>query len=161
MTCFTIQLPMPVSVNAAHTVGKGYLNPKTGKWCKQVIRSTEYTTWVQWASLEWRKQYPYGVPATLKGRIRIDYLFLFVHGARGTDTSDIDNRIKVLQDFFQQKFIDNDNQIDEIHALRRLVSSGENRVVAIITEIEDHRHQTADEIMAVFKRPYGHPPSTT
>src|ERR1700761_733505 len=103
MACFTIQLPMPTSVNAAHTVGKGYINPKTGKWCKQVVRSSEYTAWVQLAALEWRKQYPGGVTETFKGRIRVDYLFLFLEGARGTNSSDIDNRIKVMQDFFQQK----------------------------------------------------------
>ncbi len=138
---YSIHLPMPVSINAAHTVGKGFWNPKTKKYERNFVRSDENKEWREFAAVEYRNQFPGGIREMFAGRLRMDYLFVFVDGARGTAASDIDNRIKVLNDFLQQKFFDDDKQIDEIHAMRRLIGGGVNQVIVRIIEIPDRRFE--------------------
>lgn len=142
-------LPMPPSVNAAHAVGKQF---KYGKAVarhgsdRAVYRSSEYTDWLQYASIEFRKQFPKGVPEKLQGRIHIDYIFVFP-----TAAGDTDNRVKVCQDFLQGKFFDNDSQIDEPHPTKRIMkdAKGEKgKAIIIMTEIPDRRY---DDPMILFK----------
>lgn len=135
---------MPTSVNASHTVGKGFKD-KSGKWRKVVVRSPEYTDWLEWAGLEWRKQFPRGVAEKFTGRLRVDYLFVFTEGTSGAVLSDIGNREKVLSDFLQHKFFENDKQIDEQHQFRRLTKHGKPRVIVRVTEIPDRRFEPFEE----------------
>jgi len=152
MRCYEITLPLPTSINAAHTVGGGYKCKVTGKWRRQVVRSDDYNTWVQYAGIEWRKQFPYGVAEIFTGRIRVDYIFLWIDGARGTESSDIGNREKVLSDFLQKKFFENDRLIDEQHQYRRLTRHGENRVIVRVTEIPDHRFDDPRDVLQPLQK---------
>lgn len=129
---FELQLPLPTSVNASHTVGR---NRKGG----HIVRSSDYNEWTQWALVSYRKQFRNGVVGKFKGRLRVDYIFIWHEADRGRDSSDIGNREKVLSDFLQHKFFENDNQIDEQHHHRRIVKDGENRVWLRIYEIPDRR----------------------
>lgn len=110
-------------------------------------RSTEYKSWLSIAAYEYRQQFPAGVQ-TFKGRIRVDYIFIWNKTSLGRNSSDIGNREKVLSDFFEHKFFDNDNQIDEQHQYRRFVMSGPNRVCVRIYQIPDRRF---DDWKTIFR----------
>ncbi len=131
MTKVTMILPLPVSVNASHSLSRG----KRG-----VIRSAEYTSWIDSASRAYRKQFPQGFHPTLTGRISVTYVFCWPNGSRGAATSDISNREKVLSDFLQKKIFENDKQIDEQHHYRRITSCGESCVHICVKEIPECRH---------------------
>ncbi len=139
MRMYSIELPLPVSVNASHAIGRG----RKGQ---HIIRSVDYKNWLAFANQAWREQYRGGVREQFQGRISLHCIFLWRDGARGTATADLDNRLKSLQDFLQGKFYENDNQIDEIHAYRRLTTHGENRVMARVIEIQETRHRDVAEI---------------
>lgn len=139
MKYFDLTLPMPVSINAAHALTGGKFNYKTKKYERSKVRSAEYTEWTEYAAIAWRKEYPCRVKNLFIGRVRIDLIFVWIAGDRGTASSDIDNRIKVLQDFLQGKFFVNDSQIDEIHAFRRHAADGDPHVKIRVTEISDRR----------------------
>lgn len=135
---FTITLPLPTSVNAMHTVSRGFRCPKTKKWKRVEARSGEYTDWLARAAVKYRGAFPMGVePFT--GRLRVDYWFLWHEGDKGRESSDLSNREKCLSDFLQGKFFVDDKQIDEQHHYRRIVTDGESRVIVRIYEIEDRR----------------------
>jgi Holliday junction resolvase RusA-like endonuclease len=110
---YQITLSLPTSVNASHTIGR---NRRGGHIC----RSSEYREWVQIASIEYRQQYRSGVDRMFAGRLRVDYIFIWNEKSRGRLGSDISNREKVLSDFLQDKFFQNDKQIDEQHHYRRI-----------------------------------------
>ncbi len=139
MRYYEITLPLPVSVNASHDVGGGYFCRKTKKWRKQVTRSEEYRNWIDFAGAAWRNSFPGGIREKFKGRIRVDYLFIWRDRSPGAETSDIGNREKVLSDFLQHKFFENDSQIDEQHQYRRFIPESENCVIVRITEVPDNR----------------------
>lgn len=126
-----ITLPLPPSVNAMH----GYGNKIGSKRAPGVFRSAEYNEWIQYAGIEWRRQFPWGVPVLMQGRLRAQYIFTFIDN-RGHD---ICNREKCLSDFLQEKIFENDSQIDEAHFLRRIERGGKSRVDCWITEIPDTR----------------------
>lgn len=134
---YTITLPMPTSVNASHTVGIGFKNPKTKKWTRALPRSAEYTAWLAEAAIVCRQQFPMGVDA-FAGRVRVDYTFVWNQHDKAKVSSDIGNREKCLSDFLEGKFFLNDNQIDEQHHYRR-IDAGQSRVICRIYEIEDRR----------------------
>lgn len=145
---FAIVLPLPPSINAAHTVGKKLVNKRaiaSAGSDRIVSRSAEYNDWVQFASIEYRKQFPYGAEK-IKGRIRCDFIFVFK-----TAAGDTDNRIKVLQDFLQGKFFENDSQIDEPHAYKRISKEKGGKVIAIIREIDDRRYEDPLELYHSLK----------
>lgn len=143
---YEITLPLPTSVNASKTVGKGYRNPKTGKWTRTVSRSTEYNNWIQFAAVEYRNQFKGGVQKFF-GRLRVDYIFIWNDLDKGRDSSDIGNREKCLSDFLEHKFFDNDNQIDEQHQYRRISPDYKNCVIVRVYEINDRRY---DNPMLIF-----------
>jgi len=147
MTCpyYQIILPLPTSVNAMHTVGRGFKNPKTGKFQRVTARSQEYNQWIQFAGVAYRNAYPGGVQK-FKGRLRADYVFIWHENDRGRNSSDLTNREKCLSDFLEHKFYENDNQIDEQHHYRRIVKDGENRVICRIYEIPDRRFDNPMDI---------------
>lgn len=144
---YEISLSLPPSINASHSVGRGHKDPKTGKWQRVKFRSSEYKEWIKIANLEYRSQFPVGVHAPFKGRVSVHYIFIWTllskdaTGRLTGDTSDISNREKVLSDFLQGKFFDNDNQIDEQHHYRRFVANGKNKVIVRIYETKDKRHE--------------------
>ena len=121
-----ITLPLPPSVNAM------YARDRRGS----TRRSSEYTDWIQYAGISWRKQYPAGAPALLTGRLRASYVHIFTDGI----PRDIDNYVKCAADYLQGKFYLNDNQIDEWHILRRLSKEGDNRTMIWIAQTSDVRH---------------------
>lgn len=159
MLYYQFTLPMPVSINAAHTVRRGEVPKKYQKYQPpspvDFARSKEYTDWLIDAGIQWRKAFPFGVQK-LGGRIRVDYCFVWVDGARGTALSDIGNREKALSDFIQGKVFENDRNIDEQGQYRRLVPAfdvstnkkNENHVIIRVTEIPDRRH---DDPALIFK----------
>lgn len=130
---YEIVLPLPTSVNASHDVGR---NRKGGF----IVRSAEYKAWEWEAAIDFRNQYVGGVEK-FKGRLRVDYIFIWNQKHRGRDSSDISNREKVLSDFLQHKFFENDKQIDEQHHYRRIVKEGKNRVLLRVYEIPDRRYE--------------------
>jgi len=109
-------------------------------------RSPEYEEWLQYALISYRQQYPYKPSEKFTGRLRLECIFCFIDGANGTLNSDVDNRIKALQDFLQDKFFVNDKQIDQIVAHRRHVSHGAARVMVRIYEVPDRRYDDPDLI---------------
>lgn len=143
---------MPPSVNASHTVGRKFTNKRTVAYHgtdRAITRSEEYTTWLQYAAIEFRKQYPYGVPKKLEGRIHIDYIFVFP-----TAAGDTDNRVKVCQDFLQGKFFENDSQIDEPHPTKRIMKTekgDKGKAIIIMREIPDRRYE---DPMILFRELY-------
>lgn len=137
---YEITLTLPTSVNAAHAVSRGHKDKKTKKWTRVKIRSAEYTEWLDTAGREYRRQFPCGIGNRFTGRLRVDYIFIWNKGSRSTPLSDVSNREKVLSDFLESKFFDNDNQIDEQHHYRRIVTEGINRVIVRIYEISDRRY---------------------
>lgn len=143
---YEITLTLPTSVNSSHTVSKGYRCPKTKTWKKNVVRSSEYADWIEIALREYREQFPSGVYQKFTGRLRVDYIFIWNHESRGRNSSDISNREKALSDFLENKFFENDNQIDEQHHYRRIVPFTENKVMVRIYEIEDRRYRDPLEI---------------
>lgn len=153
MRYYEITLPLPVSINAAHTHGGGYRCRKTGKWRGVVARSKEYDAWIQWANAEWALQFPRGLKEMFKGRIRVDYLFVWNEEDRGALSSDIGNREKVLSDFLQKKFFQNDNQIDEQHQVRRITRTRRTCAIIRIVEIPDRRYEDFEGNPA-FPQPY-------
>jgi len=138
---YEITLPMPVSINAAHTIGRG----RKGQ---HMIRSSAYTAWLEYAAIAFRQQYPVKPKELFTGRLRLECILCFIDGARGSDTSDADNRIKACQDFLQGKFFENDKQIDMIVAHRRKVKDGDARVIVRIYEIPDWRYDDPALIFA-------------
>ena len=143
---YEIELPLPTSVNAAHTVGKGFLNPKTGKWQRVKARSSDYNNWIQAAAVEYRNLFKGGVQK-FEGRLRVDYIFVWNVKDRGRNSSDISNREKVISDFLEHKFYENDNQIDEQHHYRRIGDDEKTRVICRVYEIEDRRYNPPYEIL--------------
>lgn len=137
---YQITLPLPTSVNAMHTIGRGFFNKKTGKYQRVNTRSSEYKTWLDYASISYRNTFPCGVQK-FKGRLRVDYIFVWNDVDKGRDSSDIGNREKVLSDFLEKKFYENDNQIDEQHQYRRISSRYQNCVILRIYEIPDRRYE--------------------
>lgn len=129
---YEITLTLPTSVNASHTVGR---NRRGG----HIVRSSEYKSWIKIASVEYRQQYRSGVGRKFSGRLRVDYIFIWNETSRGRLGSDISNREKVLSDFLQDKFFDNDKQIDEQHHYRRITKEGADRVLLRVYEIPDRR----------------------
>jgi Holliday junction resolvase RusA-like endonuclease len=129
---YEITLDLPTSVNASHTVGR---NKKGG----HIVRSGEYTRWIHTASAQYRQQFRAGVGLKFTGRLRVDYIFIWNEKSKGKDSSDISNREKVLSDFLQSKFFDNDKQIDEQHHYRRITKEGFDRVLLRVYEIPDRR----------------------
>lgn len=129
---FEITLPLPTSVNASHTIGR---SRKGG----HIVRSKDYNDWLTIAAVYFRHQYRSGVEAMFSGRLRVDYIFIWHEKSRGRNSSDISNREKVLSDFLQDKFFENDKQIDEQHHYRRIVADGPDRVLLRIYEIPDRR----------------------
>lgn len=127
---YTIKLPIPTSVNNSHGVGP---NRKGG----HIIRSDAYKNWLLDAAVVYRNTFPGGV-IYLKGRLRVDYVFCF--NPKQLPLSDVDNRIKCLNDFLQHKFFENDKQIDDIHAYRRATKEASSFVIARIAEIADRRY---------------------
>jgi len=121
-------------------VGEGFYNRKTKKWQRVLPRSSDYNTWLQYAAIAWRKQYPRSVSEMFAGRVRMDFIFIWSIEDRGAESSDLDNRQKVTQDFLQHKFFKNDNQIDEYHAFRRISRVGQSCVKIRISEIPDRRY---------------------
>jgi len=132
MIFYSIKLPMPISVNASHTIGKG----RNGR---HLIRSKSYNDWLQYAAISFRQQFPVK-PQLFTGRIRLECILCFVDGARGSDTSDADNRIKSLQDFLQGKFYENDKQIDLVIAHRRKIKATDAHVLVRVYETPDYRY---------------------
>lgn len=138
--CYEITLPMPTSINAAHTVGMGFRDPKTKKWRRTVPRSDQYNLWIDKAGVAFRNQFPQGVWEKFTGRLRVDYIFIWNKDEKAAAiASDISNREKCLTDFLEGKFFLNDNQIDEQHHFRRIVDLGVSRVMLRIYEIPDRR----------------------
>ena len=190
MRFYHFTLPLPVSINAAHTVRRGEVNKASPvdysdvqtlidhlkridlpsiaiTLCKNFLakhtqtqaagavdfsRSKEYRDWLNEAAIQYRKQFPGGVSPFASSRIRVDYVFVWVDGARGTALSDVANREKALSDFLQKKFYENDNQIDENSHYRRLVKTGKNHVIIRVTEIPDRRHDDVGLIFAELDR---------
>jgi Holliday junction resolvase RusA-like endonuclease len=141
-----IRLPLPTSVNAMHTVSKGFRCPKTGKWRRTQTRSSEYSGWIQEAAVIYRNTFPGGVQK-FKGRLRVDYIFVWNEADKGRNSSDISNREKCLSDFLEHKFYQNDNQIDEQHHYRRIRADYESCVILRVYEIPDRRY---DDPMLIF-----------
>ena len=137
---YQLTLSMPCSVNASHTVAR---NKKGGN----IVRSPDYTGWLQMAHIEFRNQFQSGIGKKFTGRIRADYIFIWNELSRGKDSSDISNREKVLSDFLQNKFFENDNQIDEQHHYRRFLPNCKDHVLARIYEIPDRRR---DDLSLIF-----------
>lgn len=125
MRSFSLVLPLPPSVNAMHVFGKGG---------RIVARSSVYKTWIQYAGISYRKQFP-RFPEPLMGRLRAQYLFIFTN----TD-GDVFNREKCLSDFLQGKLYGDDEQIDEGQVFKRIGTHGLDRVRVWLTEIPDQRH---------------------
>ena len=142
---YQIELPLPTSVNAMHTVGKGFRCPRTGKWREKITRSAEYKLWLQLAAISFRNTFPGGVQK-FKGRLRVDYIFIWSDSDRGKDSSDIANREKCLSDFLEKKLYQNDNQIDEQHHYRRICAEKESRVLLRVYEIPDRRYDLPNDI---------------
>ena len=144
---YEICLPLPPSVNAMHTIGRGFRNPKTGKMQRVKARSAEYKSWVEYAGTVYRKKFPSGV-LKLEGRLRADYIFCWHKKDRGRNSSDISNREKCLSDFLEKKFFENDNQIDEQHHYRRFVEGEKSYVLCRIYQTPDRR---LDDVGDIFK----------
>lgn len=142
---YEITLPLPTSVNAMHEVSRGFRNPKTGKWHRVNARSDDYNAWIKTAAVEYRNKYKGGV-RKFKGRLRVDYIFIWNAKDRGRNSSDIGNREKCLSDFLEHKLFDNDNQIDEQHQYRRISADYKNCVIVRVYEIPDRRYNDPLEI---------------
>ena len=115
------------------------------------MRSGDYADWLEIAGREYREQFPAGVYQKFAGRLRVDYIFIWNHESKGRDKSDISNREKVLSDFLEGKFFQNDNQIDEQHHFRRIRPFTEDSVRVRIYEIDDRRYLDPDLIFAPIK----------
>lgn len=135
---------MPPSVNASHALTEGRFNPKTRKYTRAKVRSTEYTAWVESANRFYNQQFPTGV-LDFKGRIHINYAFCF--NDKQFTLSDVDNRIKCLQDFFQHKFFLNDNQVDSFYPKKFYTLQKSSYVIARIFEVEDKRYGDPNEFI--------------
>lgn len=142
---YEINLPLPPSVNAMHTVGGGFRNPKTGKMTRVQCRSEEYRNWIEYAAVCYRNAFPGGV-GKLDGRLRVDYVFIWNKSDRGVHSSDVSNREKCLTDFLEGKFFENDKAIDEQHHYRRITDVGQNRVICRVYAIDDRRYYDPDLI---------------
>lgn len=86
-----------------------------------------------------------GIPAKIEGRIRLDICFNFHH-----TTSDLSNRMKVFEDWLQNKFFDNDNQIDSLRVDKRIWREIPEQVEVCISTMEDLRFQ---DPRLYFRRP--------
>lgn len=143
---YEITLPLPPSVNAMHTVGKGNYNYKTRHTSRVVARSEEYTKWDELASAYFRNKFgPCGVHQ-LTGRLQAIYVFLWNKSDPGHLSSDVANREKCLTDFLEGKFFKNDNQLDDVRCIRRIVETGQNRAICRIYAIPDRRYDNPDLI---------------
>ncbi|HEX3100275.1 MAG TPA: RusA family crossover junction endodeoxyribonuclease [Pyrinomonadaceae bacterium] len=139
MKYYQIFLPLPTSVNASHTVGAGFRNRKTGKWTRVKTRSKDYRDWIEAAGQAWRDQFCNGISKQFSGRIGVVYIFVWPLNDP-SPLSDIGNREKVLSDFLQDKFYQNDNQIDEQRHYRRVWGNKRPYVWVRIYEIPDSRY---------------------
>lgn len=152
---YEILLPLPPSVNAMHTVGRGIFNPRTKKWDRVQTRSEEYRNWIQHAAVCYRNAFPGGA-SKLTGRLRVDYIFIWHSSDTGHISSDVSNREKCLTDFLEAKFFENDKFIDEQHHYRRVSDVGQNRVLCRVYAIPDRRY---DDPLLIFnpkmERPHG------
>jgi len=131
MNSFYLTLPMPPSINAMHD----YTKRVKGKHQMGVFRSSEYTDWIQYAGIEWRRQSNFGSLAMLHGRLRAQYVFIF----DSDRDQDVNNREKCLSDFLQNKLFENDCQIDESFHWRRIMRHTPPKVHCWLTEIPDQR----------------------
>lgn len=142
---YEITLPLPPSVNAMHTVSRGFRSPRTGKWERTLPRSEEYRNWIQRAAVCFRNAFPGGA-GHLTGRLAAWYVFIWNDKDRGYLTSDVSNREKCLTDFLEHKFFENDKAIDEQHHFRRISDVGQSRVICRIYAIPDRRYDPAENI---------------
>jgi len=146
---YAIVLPMPPSINAAHSVGRKFSKGRTAARYgsdRTISRSEEYTNWLQWAAIAFRDHCLKSKVTFLRGRIKVQYIFIFK-----TQAGDTDNRIKVCQDFLQHKFFENDSQIDDITALKRISKDQGGQVIIIMEEMPDQRY---DDPMELFNQLY-------
>jgi hypothetical protein len=95
---YDLTLPLPTSVNQNYQVAR---NRKGGF----IVRSPEYTKWIDEAGRFWRDQYRYGVKELFSGRIKVIYVFILNDSDfQVSQSSDISNREKGLSDFLERKF---------------------------------------------------------
>lgn len=128
---FRIKFPLPPSMNDAWT-GTGI----RGNFALR--RSKHYNNWIELAGTFFRQQFPVGIPADkmLKGRVRVQYI-VYQNDERARD---VDNYSKIITDYLQGKFYENDSQIDEVHITRRIdLTAKRNFLFVFVTEIEDKR----------------------
>lgn len=126
-TEYRITLPLPPSINAAHT-----RNKKGG-----VFRSSDYLEWIERAGQFWRAAFPNGTPRLLTGRLRLQ-LMIVRHNEKACD---IGNYEKIIADYFEKKFYENDNQIDENFQYRRIdLSAMQSYIRCWVKEIPDQRY---------------------
>lgn len=142
---YEIVIPLPPSVNEMYQVGGGIFNPKTRKTMRVKTKSKEYLAWEDAAGRAWRENFPHGV-SKLTGRLSAVYCFIWHEKDTGRFSSDVSNREKCASDFFEHKFYENDNMIDEQHHYRRISASGQNRLWARIYAIPDRRYDDPELI---------------
>lgn len=106
----TLRLPVPPSANRYWRHG----NNRTYRSSEAV----DYIELLQWQAKEW------GIEP-LTGRLK----FEAVYSIRGN--RDLGNNGKVLHDALQSICYDNDNQIDEIHELRKPFKNGGSAFVTV------------------------------
>ncbi len=115
MTQITLALPMPPSLNRTYKTGKGvfYKDAKASQWALNALWSIRAA----------------GVPKLPAGRYSLS---LTLHGLR--KNSDLDNRVKAIQDVLQASgIIENDKHIDRLHVYRGL--GGPPALVDILVEL--------------------------
>lgn len=151
MKFYQFTLPLPISVNAMHTVRRGEGAKRYTPSPVEFTRSKEYKDWLIDAGIAFRKVFAHGL-VKFTGRVRVDYCFVWQESARGASASDIANREKVLSDFLQGKVYDNDNQIDEQGHYRRYVKVGQPHVIVRVTEIPDRRYDDPALIFEALNR---------
>jgi len=125
MAMLTATFPLPPTLNNAWAANRfGGLR-----------RSPKYNAWTEVANRYWRSQYPEPV-TMLTGRLRAQYIVKL----KDLRPHDIGNYEKIIADFLEGKFYENDSQIDEVHIIRRVDRQiDKNFIHAYVSEVPDVR----------------------
>lgn len=105
-----------------------------------VTRSDDYSKWILSANAAWGDQFPGGISKIFKGRLAVYYVFVWPIADQAGISSDIGNREKVLSDFLQHKFFENDCQIDEQRQYRNLWGNKRPYAIVRVSEVKDTRY---------------------
>ena len=126
MRSLEIKLPLPPSLNSMYV---------PSKWGKGFSRSGDYSKWLEEAGPYWRRAFPRGVEM-LTGRLRLDLTMI----RKNTTECDLGNYEKIIADYLEGKFYQNDNQIDENSMTRRIDQTAKKHfLLAKVSEIPDNR----------------------